>query len=87
MLHLQSLESKNDKYLVQGKIMDIKYGAVTKNEKGDIVSPHGCELNVKDLTDENSDYFVASVNGVEGDGLTQNEAVLNAFNRSQADNN
>ena len=64
--------------------MGIKYGAVTKNEKGDIVLLYGCELNVKDLTDENSDYFVASVNGVEDDGLTQNEAVLNAFNRSQA---
>jgi len=64
--------------------MGRKYGTATKNTKGDIVCLHGCELNVKDLSDESDAYFVATVNGVEGDGLTHNEAVLNAYKRSQA---
>jgi hypothetical protein len=62
---------------------DKKYGAPVFDSKGNITSLHGCELRFENFSDANSDYWLAWVNGVQDDGLTQNEAIENAYKRSQ----
>jgi hypothetical protein len=61
---------------------DIKYGSEALDSEGNITELHGCDLKVDHLPDGNSDYWQAWVNGVQDDGLSRNEAIRNAYNRS-----
>lgn len=65
---------------------DKKYGSETLDCEGNITALHGCELNVSHLPDHagnNRDYWQAWVNGVQDDGFSRNEAIRNAYQRSQ----
>ena len=55
-----------------------------KNEKGNIVSINGIKLNVENLTNKcDKPFFKVEINGKQGQGLTHNEAVLNALKRTK----
>lgn len=66
--------------------MSRKYGSPSYSSTGEITALAGCELKVIHLPDQKGefgDYWQAFVNGVQDDGVTRNEAIMNAFNRSQ----
>jgi hypothetical protein len=69
---------------LRGKIMSRKYGTSIKNTEGDIVEIVGCEISFTHLEEHKGDlddYWHATVNGTLNDGVTRNEAILNAYNR------
>lgn len=64
-----------------------KYGSATYDLSGNISALHGVDLKVIHLPDGKGilpDYWQAWVNGTQDDGVTQNEAILNAFNRHES---
>ena len=63
-----------------------KNGSECLDSEGSITARHGCERKVSRLSDHASKYqdcWEAWVNAVQDDGLSRNEAIRNAFDRSQ----
>jgi hypothetical protein len=59
-----------------------RYGVQAVDANDNIVGINGMTLKVEHLPEQKgdlSDYFIAWVNGVQGDGETHNEAVNNAL--------
>ncbi|MEH6454881.1 MAG: hypothetical protein V7749_01035 [Cocleimonas sp.] len=61
-----------------------KFGAFGHDRNGNIISIHGRELKVENLSENNEGkpYFQAWVDGAQDDGYTHNEAVENALKRA-----
>ncbi len=69
-----------------GKFKNIhRYGCHAFDAKNNIVGINGMTLKVEHLPEQKGelDYFMAWVDGVQGDGQTHNEAVNNALKAKQ----
>jgi len=55
------------------------FGSLRFDNLNNIVGIKGMTLEIEDLSKPNFSYFKASVNGIEEEGFTRNEAIEKAF--------
>ncbi|MCZ4311048.1 hypothetical protein AB6D66_00595 [Vibrio pomeroyi] len=60
-----------------------KFDSFSYDANQQIVAIHGRTLEVKELSEKGEAYFQAWVDGYQNDGLSHNEAVVNALNFAQ----